>query len=305
MRVFISLLAVLPLLPVSDPAEAYQYGGHYPVAYRPYQHMPAYRLPARAAPMPYYGYVQPGSQRYPVPGDKPQTSDRDQADTTDRPTAGSTVLGEGKQGFIDELLPHVEQENRRLSRLREEVSGLLNRQAYGTLDDTGKQRLRKLAASYRIDDDPVDSASARQALLHRIDIIPSSLALAQAANESAWGKSRFAREANNLFGIWTYDEDKGLKPRNREAGKTHLVRIFDDYGDSVRYYMHLLNSHPAYADLREIRVQLRTSQQTIDGHSLASGLDKYSAKGKEYVDLIQSLIRQNEWARLDVDNQPV
>ena len=192
-----------------------------------------------------------------------------------------------------------------MSRLREEVSGLLNRQAYGTLDDTGKQRLRKLAASYRIDDDPVDSASARQALLHRIDIIPSSLALAQAANESAWGKSRFAREANNLFGIWTYDEDKGLKPRNREAGKTHLVRIFDDYGDSVRYYMHLLNSHPAYADLREIRVQLRTARQTIDGHSLASGLDKYSAKGKEYVDLIKSLIRQNEWARLDMDNQPV
>ena len=305
MRVFISLLAVLPLLPVSDPAEAYQYGGHYPVAYRPYQHMPAYRLPVRAAPMPYYGYAQPGSQRYPAPDDKPQTSDRGQADTTNRPTAGSTVLGEGKQGFIDELLPHVEQENRRLSRLREEVSGLLNRQAYGTLDDTGKQRLRKLAASYRIDDDPVDSASARQALLHRIDIIPSSLALAQAANESAWGKSRFAREANNLFGIWTYDEDKGLKPRNREAGKTHLVRIFDDYGDSVRYYMHLLNSHPAYADLREIRVQLRTARQTIDGHSLASGLDKYSAKGKEYVDLIQSLIRQNEWARLDVNNQPV
>ena len=70
-------------------------------------------------------------------------------------------------------------------------------------------------------------------------------------------------------------------------------------GDSVRYYMYTLNSHPAYGELRDIRQQLRDSGQTIDGHKLAAGLEKYSAKGQVYIDLIRSLIRQNDWAQLD------
>ena len=130
-----------------------------------------------------------------------------------------------------------------------------------------------------------------------------SLVLVQVVNESVWGWSRFAQEVNNLFGIWTYDEDKGIKPLNREEGKTHLVRIFDDYGESVSYYMHTLNSHPAYRELREIRQQLRTSGQEIDGHKLAAGLEKYSARGQVYIELIRSLIRQNRWAQLDTANQ--
>ena len=139
--------------------------------------------------------------------------------------------------------------------------------------------------------------------MRKIDIIPASLALAQAANESAWGESRFAQEANNLFGIWTYDRAKGLKPKNRENGKTHLVRIFDDIGASVRYYMYNLNSHPAYRELRQIRQQLRASGRAINGYALAAGLEKYSSQGTTYIELIRDLIEQNEWALLDSENQ--
>lgn len=171
------------------------------------------------------------------------------------------------------------------------------------LSPSEQQQISKLASKYRVKGDPLVDVTARGEMLRKIDIIPSSLALAQAANESAWGESRFAQQANNLFGIWTYDQDKGLKPKRREEGKTHLVRIFDDFGESVRYYIYTLNSHPAYQELRQIRQQLRASKQIIDGRKLAAGLEKYSAKGQAYIELIQSLIEQNEWALLDTDNQ--
>jgi len=218
-----------------------------------------------------------------------------------KPAAGTTA---NKQVFIASLLPSIEKENRRLLVLRKAVGPLLDElDAGGSLSQREQQKIKELAKRYRVKQDPLATKAARSELLRKIDIIPLSLTLAQAANESAWGQSRFAREANNLFGIWTYDKDKGLKPGNREQGKKHLVRIFDDIGGSVRYYMHMLNSHPAYAGLRAIREDLRASGQTIEGHKLAAGLEKYSAKGQQYIDLIQSLIRQNEWVQLDSDNQ--
>jgi Bax protein len=217
-------------------------------------------------------------------------------------TRVDTSAAEKKQAFIQELLPHIEKENERLLKLRLQVVEMFRQLENDESGPAGQ--LQRLAKQYRVKGDVLSSASARDDLLSKVDIIPSSLALAQAASESAWGQSRFATEANNLFGIWTYDESKGLKPRNREQGKTHLVRVFDDIGDSVRYYMHTLNSHPAYDELRIIRQQLRQSGQEISGHELAAGLERYSAKGQAYIDLIRSLIRQNEWARLDTGDQP-
>jgi Bax protein len=224
-------------------------------------------------------------------------------------SAPETVIAESgltdrKQAFINELLPYIEQENRRLRVMRNNVEQIFARlDARVALDKYETQQISRLADKYRLNGDPLQDKNARTELLRKIDIIPASMALAQAANESAWGESRFAREANNLFGIWTYDEEKGLKPLDREEGKTHLVRIFDDFGESVSYYMHTLNSHPAYAELRDIRQQLRERNQVIDGHKLAAGLEQYSARGQQYIDLIQSLIRQNEWAQLDSGNQ--
>ncbi len=320
-RIF--LLAMLLLTLFSSQALAYQYGyyspGQYnappayynPYARAPYPYYPAYRYPAQ----PVYRQARMPEQAPAVPAVSFNTPAQDSStDSTglveDRPKTVSSADERDnrsinkKQAFISTLLPYIENENRRLAALRDDVSEMFSRlERDGVVTTSEQEHIKKLAIKYRVKGSPLEDTSARVNLLRKIDIIPSSLALAQAANESAWGESRFAQEANNLFGIWTYDEAKGLKPVNREKGKSHLVRIFDDVGESVRYYMYTLNSHPAYKELREIRHQLRVSDRVIDGHELAAGLENYSAKGQSYIDLIQSLIRQNEWARLDTDKQ--
>jgi Bax protein len=306
----------------SNPYGGYRYGSYYAgpyanpanLAYQPYPHAvrrvphnrtpayyPGYAYTAPSSPegMPAQGAVVAGLQQHPQAAAEISKLINQSADR--KPAAGVTG---NKQVFIASLLPSIKKENRRLLELRQTVEQLLDElDAGGSLSQREQQQIKDLAKQYRVKQDPLTSKAARSELLRKIDIIPSSLTLAQAANESAWGQSRFAQEANNLFGIWTYDKDKGLKPGNREQGKKHLVRIFDDIGESVRYYMHMLNSHPAYDGLRRIREDLRASGQTIDGHTLAAGLEKYSAKGQQYIDLIQSLIRQNKWARLDSNNQ--
>ena len=205
-----------------------------------------------------------------------------------------------KQSFINRLLPFIEQENTRLDGVRDrlqQITQQLDQQQ--SISDKSKAWLKQLAQKYQIHGNPLTLSTAREELVQKIDIIPPSLTLAQAANESAWGQSRFATEANNLFGIWTYDEDKGLIPQSRDSEKTHLIRKFDHVGESVAYYMLTLNRHPAYQKLREIRQQLRDNQQVLEGHALAQGLEKYSALGEQYIQLIQDLIRQNAWTQLD------
>ena len=303
----------------SSHAMGYQYGYYAPNPYTPPQ---GYYQPYPPAPYPYhpaYPYpAQPDYKKVSMPAQvslgsssateqkREQRIDRDLSTVTTKPEVSEEAIppvtesGDKKQAFIAGLLPHIKRENSRLTGLRNKIAAMFDRLGRKeALDASEKQQLTKLRRKYRVKGNPLKDKASRDELLRKIDIIPLSLALAQAANESAWGQSRFAREANNLFGIWTYDEDKGLKPLNREEGKTHLVRIFDDIGESVRYYMYTLNSHPAYTEMRKIRQRLRTSREVIDGHELATGLEKYSAKGEEYIDLIQDMIKENEWVRLD------
>jgi len=316
------LPAILLMTLFSSHAMAYQYGYYSPNPYSaprvygnpyaraPYPYYPVYRYPPQSRPA-YAPARQPvqlpvvnTTRTVPVEqGAAKSVAIPVEVKTGTAEKSGSILSGK-KQEFITTMLPHIDKENRRLIALRQSVSAMLNKIERDTaLSTSEQQQISKLATRYRIKGDPLVDISAREEMLRKIDIIPSSLALAQAANESAWGESRFAQEANNLFGIWTYDQDKGLKPQRREEGKTHLVRIFDDFSESVRYYMYTLNSHPAYHELRVIRQQLRASEQVIEGRKLAAGLEKYSAKGQAYIDLIQSLIRQNEWVLLDTDNQ--
>lgn len=211
-----------------------------------------------------------------------------------------------KQQFVNKLLPLIEQQNSHLTALRKQLINVFTHLQRGkSLTDQKISWLKKLSSKYRVEGNPLSSINARKQLLSKVDIIPASLTLAQAANESAWGKSRFATEANNLFGIWTYDEKQGLKPKNRKPGKKHLVRKFNNLEASVTYYMYTLNTNPAYKKLRHIRQQLRDKRQSIIGIELAKGLGKYSAKGGEYIQLIQRLIHQNEWALLDHAQRPV
>ena len=274
---------------------------YYPV-YR-YRAYPAYTQPSRQSRGPLLDSSKSGDQAR-VAAEESSDVAMQKHDSSDASVNSVTQMSDRKRQFIAALLPYIEQENRRLSAMRSRLSAIFDElESNATVDASAQQQLKKLAARYRVEGDPLQHRAAREELLRKIDIIPASLALAQAANESAWGESRFAREANNLFGIWTYDQGKGLKPKNRENGKTHLVRIFDDIGASVRYYVYNLNSHPAYRELREIRQQLRVSGKDINGYALAAGLENYSAQGEVYIELIRGLIEQNEWALLDSDNQ--
>jgi len=145
---------------------------------------------------------------------------------------------------------------------------------------------------------PTRSDSLRE-LLRRIDIIPPSLVLAQGAIESGWGTSRFARLGNNLFGqrVWRKDLG-GLQAEGATEARFRLA-VYESISASVRSYMRNLNSHPAYAELRQLRAQARVRGEGVTGDSLAAGLVRYSTRGDEYVRDVRRLIRGNKLGRLD------
>lgn len=130
-------------------------------------------------------------------------------------------------------------------------------------------------------------------LLMKVDAIPVDLALNQAANESAWGGSRFSRVANNLFGMWCFTPGCGVVPLDRPKGKTYEVRLYETIQDSIEHYMLTLNTNNAYSQLREIRLGQRKEDSTLDSLSMSNGLIKYSERGTEYIHEIQSMIRIN------------
>ena len=136
-------------------------------------------------------------------------------------------------------------------------------------------------------------------LIKRVDIIPVSLALAQAAEESGWGTSRFTREGNAMFGQWTSAEGEGLVPQDRDADKSHKVRAFKSLFHSTRAYARNLNTHRAYRDLRTMRQQLRKKGAPIRGQILAETLGRYSERGEDYVKSLRALITVNKLKYFD------
>jgi len=193
--------------------------------------------------------------------------------------------------FFAALLPIVLAENELIAQARMRAKAQLE-MGYDHLPPSAQAWLNKLAARYKVEGDLSDPAVQR-ALLTRVDVVPPALALAQAANESAWGSSRFARQGNNLFGQWTYSESKGLVPEGRPDGETYAVRVFDSVDASVRAYLLNLNTNPAYHELRRLRQEMRDAGQALDPHRLAHGLVSYSSRGEEYIAEIQSMMRTN------------
>lgn len=199
---------------------------------------------------------------------------------------------ERKQRFFEYLTPVIRAENDRIRRQRERLLAL--HAAWTSGDEPRRsQFLDTLARQYDLKSDDLSPRRLLDALLRRVDVIPRSLVLAQAAKESAWGSSRFARQANNLFGQWCYRTGCGLVPRRRPEGMKHEVRTFDSVKDSVASYIKNLNTHDSYANLREKRAELRAAARPLSGVLLAEGLSRYSERGERYVREVQSLIRQN------------
>ena len=174
---------------------------------------------------------------------------------------------------------------------------LISLEKKDVLSNFDKIYLQGLSAKYKLGKDKSVSDIDKQIiikLLIKVDVIPPALILAQAANESAWGTSRFALQANNYFGIWCFSKGCGLVPNARTNGDTHEVRYFHSSTDSVTYYMLLLNSHKQYAELRNIRAVLRASSGELTAIKLAEGLGNYSERGEDYIRDLINLIQYNK-----------
>lgn len=205
-----------------------------------------------------------------------------QADTFDYSDVNH--VSEKKQIFFDTLRPIVENQNQIIRDTRQHV--LFARQY-----ETDYEWVESIAKKYKVEWNPEDPDW--DTLLFRIDTIPVELVMTQAANESAWGTSRFAQKGNNLFGQWCFSAGCGIVPEQRDSGSSHEVKKFDNINQSVSSYMHNINTTRAYKGLRKVRLQHRKQNKPLDAISLATGLEKYSTRGKEYVKEIQSMIKTN------------
>lgn len=217
----------------------------------------------------------------------------------DMPVIEADTVAARKDRFFDYLRPIVRHENRvireqrlRLQRLRDTLA------AGGALAWLDRRWLADMARAYRLagggedDETPLD-ADLVAALLERVDVIPESLALVQSAKESSWGRSRFAREGNNLFGQWCHEPGCGLTPTARKAGRSHEVERFGSVRASVRSYFRNLNTHAQYRELRRLRAALRKRDEPLTGVALADGLTFYSERRQAYVDEVKAMIRNN------------
>ena len=135
----------------------------------------------------------------------------------------------------------------------------------------------------------------------RMDIVPVSIAIAQAANESGWGTSRFALEGNALFGQWTWSK-KGISPKNKDPNKSHKVLQIQILRASVRAYKNNLNTHNAYREFREVRAQLRQENVIVEGDKLTKYLKNYAAIGEKYVSILDDIIEKNSLTDFDRAN---
>ncbi len=217
-------------------------------------------------------------------------------------TLAKTVV-ERKETFLNFLQDYVDEQNRLISldRLRLVAIGETLRND-GALTRDSRDWLLELATRYEVaEEDFTDRGAWLDELLFRVDVVPTSLVLAQAANESAWGTSRFAREGNNVFGQWCYTPGCGIVPRQRSRGAIHEVRSFTTLHDAISAYFVNLNTNENYQFFRELRQTMKLQRRELDPLVLAFGLNRYSQRGRNYVDELQTIIVQNDLTARDGD----
>ena len=188
-----------------------------------------------------------------------------------------------KETFIKIVLPLIVAENEKILDDRERLKVLMDKKF---TTDTEKQWLRQKLLEYKV------KRSDLNELMLKMDIIPVSIALAQAAKESGWGTSRFALEGNAIFGQWTWD-GQGIAPLKRDGDKNHKILKFPILRASVKAYKNNLNTHKSYSKFREKRRQLRDKNKKITGLSLTETLKNYAQTGSEYTKILNKIITQN------------
>ena len=194
-----------------------------------------------------------------------------------------------KEFFIQIVLPLILQENNNIRLDRKRLFSIINKNNNNNLE---KNWLNKKYKQYGV---PSKDLSI---LKVRMDEVPVSLALAQAAKETGWGTSRFAQEGNALFGQWTWSGE-GLKPKEADESEGHKVMKFNVLQASVRAYQRNLNTHKTYKEFRLARAKLRDAGKALDSIILSEHLDKYAETGQKYVEILQKIIRQNDLKDFD------
>lgn len=227
-------------------------------------------------------------------GKEPQPQKQETVQKTD-----DVDLNTKKEQFFAALRPGMQKENNRVESERTqllEMKTLLSDKK--TIDGKHLNIALHLsnAYNYALPESGVDDAWLNEMLL-RVDVLPPSLVLTQAANESAWGTSRFAKEGNNFFGQWCYSEGCGLVPLQRVEGATHEVAKFNSPQESIHAYFMNVNRNTAYESLRKIRAKLAEEGQNLKSEdaaiALTNGLLGYSERGQDYVNDLQNMIQHN------------
>ncbi len=212
-----------------------------------------------------------------------------------KPVAGGTApdfksLPAGdvrKKAFISHIKPLIQKENKRILQARQRL--LMVR--YSSSPSPQDQKwLLETAKKYDIENFSSDNENHWKLLFKRLDIVPTDLALAQAAHESGWGTSRFARMGKNLFGHWCFTKGCGIVPKERNDDARHEVAKFSSFKESIRRYIHNLNTGDVYKKLRDLRSAQRENGQELSSKKLAEGLKYYSERRGEYVTDIKEMV---------------
>ena len=196
---------------------------------------------------------------------------------------------ERKEFFIQIILPLILQENNNIKLDRKRLFSIITKSNNTKLE---KKWLEKKYKQYGV------LSKDLSELKIRMDIVPVSLAIAQAAKETGWGTSRFALEGNALFGQWTWSGE-GLKPKEADENKGHKVMKFNVLQASVRAYQRNLNTHKSYKSFRLARAELRDRKRPLDSLVLSTFLDNYAETGEKYVEVLQKIIKQNNLKDFD------
>lgn len=204
---------------------------------------------------------------------------------------------ERKTAFFSYFSPLIDAKNKEIALTRKKL--LLWNENRKDIGWWNARQIKELARQYRVKEFIIDNDDSWKKLLLKVDVLPPSLVLAQAANESAWGTSRFAKLGNNYFGQWCFEHGCGLVPKKRDSGKAHEVASFSSPEASLESYMQNLNSHLAYQSLRKIRAQLRAKKESVSGFALAAGLISYSERGTHYIKELRQMMTFNKLAKYD------
>lgn len=205
-----------------------------------------------------------------------------------------TDITEKKEAFFGYLLPEVRRQNAIITKEREAVLGLYEIFKSGeSFTSTHKAVLGYLFKKYTVEFDVLNQAVFEE-LIIKVDLVPEALVLVQAAIESGWGTSRFAKKGYNFFGLWCFKEGCGFVPKQRNDGAVHEVAKFKDLSHAVMTYMRNINRLYAYEDLRALRKASLEQGSIASAERLATGLISYSERGQEYIDELLNMLRVNK-----------